>query len=138
MTDLPRGVARRHATTKVPVAQTDQTVAEIRAELATGGFEYVGDVVVLAGAAVAGLVPIERLLAAEEGARVADLMNASPPMVTPTADQEAVAWEMAKRGGSSATVVDSAGEFIGLVPPSRMLGCCWPSMTRTWRVSADT
>ena len=106
---LPPGVARRHATTKVPIAQLDQTVEEIRTELATGH-------------SLAGLVPIERLLAAEDGTRVADLMNASPPIVTPTTDQQAVAWEMVRRGGSCATVVDSAGEFIGLVPPSRMLG----------------
>ena len=49
-------------------------------------------------------------------------MNTSPPVVTPTADQEAVAWEMVRRGGSSAAVVDAAGEFIGLVPPHQMLG----------------
>ena len=122
MPDLPPGVARRHATTKVPIAQLDQTVEEIRTELATGRFDFVGEVVVLAGNSLAGLVPIERLLAAEDGTRVADLMNASPPIVTPTTDQQAVAWEMVRRGGSCATVVDSAGEFIGLVPPSRMLG----------------
>ena len=123
MPALPQGVARRHATTKVPIAQMDQTVEEIRAELTTGGFDYVGEVVVLAGNSLAGLVPIERLLAAAGGTRVADLMNdASPPIVTPTTDQQAVAWEMARRGGSCATVVDSAGGFIGLVPPSRMLG----------------
>ena len=122
MRDPEQGVARQHATTSVPTAQTDQTVEEIREKLTSGAFDYVGEVAVLAGTRLAGLVPIERLLAAGEGTCVAALMNASPPVVTPTADQEAVAWEMVRRGGSSAAVVDAAGEFIGLVPPHRMLG----------------
>ena len=125
MPDLPPGVARRHATTKVPIAQLDQTVEEIRTELATGH-------------SLAGLVPIERLLAAEDGTRVADLMNASPPIVTPTTDQQAVAWEMVSEAvrarRSSTRRVSSSDSFHR----AECLACCWPSMTRTWRVSADT
>ena len=122
MPDLQPGIARQHATTNVPTAQAEQTVEELREELTSRRFDYAGDVAVLAGNTLAGLVSIERLLAAEEGTRVADLMNASPPVVTPTADQEAVAWEMVRRGGSSAAIVGAAGEFIGLVRPHQMLG----------------
>jgi magnesium transporter len=122
MPDLQSGIARQHATTNVPTAQAEQTVEELREQLTSRRFDYAGDVAVLAGNTLAGLLSIERLLGAEEGTRVADLMNASPPVVTPTADQEAVAWEMVSRGGSSAAVVDAAGEFIGLVRPHQMLG----------------
>ena len=75
----------------------------------------------LAGNALVGLVSMERVLAAEEGATVADLMDSSPPVVEPGVDQEAVAWEMARRGESSVAVVDADGGFLGLVPPRRML-----------------
>ena len=43
--------------------------------------------------ALLGLISIERMLAAEEDARVADVMESAPPIVGPEADQEAVALE---------------------------------------------
>ena len=71
--------------------------------------------------ALVGIVPIERLLSAPEDARVSEVMDADPPVVTPTVDQESVAWEMVRRGESSVAVVDDKGRFVGLVPPHRML-----------------
>ena len=105
-------------------SRRSQTVEEIRDQLTSRRFDYAGDIVVLAGNTLAGLLSIERLLAAEKRTRVADVMNASPPVVTPTADQEAVAWEMVRRGGSSAAVVDASGGFVGLVPRTGCSGCC--------------
>ena len=49
---------------------------------------------------------MERLLAAEPGTAVTQIMDADPPVVEPGVDQEAVAWEMVRRGESSAAIVD--------------------------------
>ena len=119
--DEALGIAREHATTSIPIARAQQTAGEIRGELSGQSFVYAGDVAVLAGNALVGLVSMERMLAAEEGATVADLMDSSPPVVEPGVDQEAVAWEMVRRGESSVAVVDADGGFLGLVPPRRML-----------------
>src|SRR5688500_537981 len=99
MPDPQPVIARQHATTNVLSAQVEQTMGEVREQLTSHRFDYAGDIVVLAGNRLAGLLSIERLLAAEKRTRVADVMNASPPVVTPTADQERVAWEMVKRDG---------------------------------------
>ena len=114
-------IARSHATARVPTTHPEQRVGDVRAELAGSDFECADDVAVLQAGRLAGLVPIERLLAATADERVSDIMDASPPVVTPGVNQESVAWEMVRRGESSVGVVDGDGRFIGLVPPHRML-----------------
>ena len=115
------GLAREHATDRVPTARAKQTVDEVRSSLAGQSFDSASDVAVLDGDELIGLLPMERLLAAEGDARVADVMDADPPIAAPDTNREAVAWEMINRGESSAAIVDSQGAFIGLVPPNRML-----------------
>jgi magnesium transporter len=85
-------------------------------------FDSAGDIAVLDGTKLVGLLPLESLLAAEETIPIEALMDASPPVMTPGADREAVAWEMVQRGESSVAIVDEDGRFAGLVPPNRMLG----------------
>jgi magnesium transporter len=113
--------ARTHATNRVPVARPEETVGTARAKLIGARFDSAADVAVIEGEALVGIVPIERLLFEPDDARVGDLMDADPPLVTPTADQESVAWEMVRRGESSVAVVEDDGRFVGLVPPPRML-----------------
>ena len=115
------GVAAEHATDRVPVARPDQPAGEVRGALIGARFESVDDVAVLEGHALVGLLPIERLLAAGAEEPVSKLMDAEPPVVAPGADQELVAWRMVRRGESSMGVVDSAGRFVGLIPPEAML-----------------
>lgn len=114
-------MARGHATMSIPVCRAEQSVGEIREELSDCRFDYAGDVAVLTDNVLVGLVSIERVLAADENVLVTDVMEPAPPVVGPEADQEAVAMEMVRRGESSVAVVDSAGDFLGLVPPHRML-----------------
>ena len=116
------GRARDHATTKIPTARSEQLVDEVREGLIGQSFDHAGDVAVFRDKTLAGLLPLERLLAADPATRIADLMDPTPPVVVPAADQEAVALELVRRGGSCAAVVEPSGEFIGLVPPNRMLG----------------
>jgi magnesium transporter len=113
--------ARAHATDRVPIARPDELVGSVRARLIGARFDCADDVAVVSQGAFAGMVPIERLLSASEDARLDAVMDPDPPLVTPTADQESVAWEMVRRGESSVAVVDDEGRFVGLVPPHRML-----------------
>jgi magnesium transporter len=115
------GIAADHATERVPTARPGQQIGEVRAELAGRKFDSAGDVVVLEGEALAGVVPIERLLAADEAIPIAEVMDSEPPVVAAGADQELVAWRMIRRGESSIAVVDEAGRFGGLIPPNRLL-----------------
>jgi magnesium transporter len=115
------GVAVEHATTRVPLARPEQAVGEVRDGLAGGSFESADAVAVLAASAFVGLVPIERLLAAPADARIADVMDADPPVVASGEDQEVVAWKMVHEGEATLAVVDDAGGFRGIVPPRRML-----------------
>ena len=116
------GVAAEHASRRVPVARRDQRAGEVAAGLAGTVFDSVADVAVLDGDVLVGVVPIERLLAADRAAPIADIMDADPPVVSPGADQELAAWRMVDHGESSVAVVDSDGRFAGLIPPNRMLG----------------
>jgi magnesium transporter len=117
----PSRIAWSHATTRVPTTHPEQLAGDVRAALAGSEFECADDLAVLRDGRLAGILPIERLLAAAAGDRVSAIMDADPPAVTPGADQESVAWEMVRRGESSVAVVDGEGRFIGLVPPHRML-----------------
>lgn len=113
--------ASAHLTPRVPLARPEQTVGDVRERLLGTAFECADDVAVVAEGVLVGIVPIERLLAAAEDEPIATVMDADPPVVSPGAYQEAVAWEMVRRGESSVAVVDRDGHFQGLIPPHRML-----------------
>src|SRR3712207_7094256 len=49
------------------------------------------------------------------------LFRSDPSMVAPGTDQEVAAWQAAKRGESALAVVDEEGNFLGFVPPHRLL-----------------
>jgi magnesium transporter len=68
-----------------------------------------------------GLVRIEDLLAADERTVVSDLMDTDPPTVSPATDQEVAAWRAVQKHESALPVVDEAGEFVGLIPPDRLV-----------------
>lgn len=121
MAGITARAARAHATAHVPTAHPDELVADVRAALIGRRFECADDVAVVVDEVLVGMLPIERVLSASDTERVADVMDADPPVVTPGADQERVAWEMVRRGESSVAVVDDDRRMIGLVPPHRML-----------------
>lgn len=114
--------AAAHATRRVPVARPGATAGDTRRELLGGDFEFAGDVAVLDGERFAGLLPVERLIAARDEQRVDELMDADAPRVAPGTDQEVAAWKMVRHGESSLAVVSADGAFTGLIPPARMLG----------------
>ena len=115
------GVAAEYATDSVPVARPDQTVGEVRDEMAGAKFRCAEDVVVLEAGRLLGLISIERLLAADPDAGVEHVMDADPPRVAPDTDQQSAARQMVERHECSLAVVDADGRFVGLIPPYRML-----------------
>jgi magnesium transporter len=120
--DAPKlRIAAEHATDRVPVVGPDELVGAVRVALAGRSFDCADDVAVLQRESLAGVLSLERLLAADEDVRVGDVMNADPPVVSAGADQETVAWEMVRRGESSVAVLDANGRFVGLIAPHRMV-----------------
>ena len=112
--------AAAYVTRNVPTAAPDERAGDARMSLLGRDFECADDVAVIDRGSLVGLVPIERLLAADPGATIAALMDSDPPSVSPSHPQEAVAWKMIRHGESSMPVVDG-DEFIGLIPPHAML-----------------
>ena len=60
-------IAWSHATARVPTAHPEQLAGDVRAALAGSEFECADDVAVLREDRLAGILPIERLLAAAAG-----------------------------------------------------------------------
>jgi magnesium transporter len=114
-------VALDHASLRVPTAAPGQTAEEVRRSLVGGDFSSTDDVAVLDGDELAGMLPVERLLAASAEATMEELMDADPPVVDSGCNQEEVAWKMVRHHESSVAVVDGEGRFAGLVSPHRML-----------------
>jgi magnesium transporter len=114
-------VAAEHATDRVPVSRPHEQVGELRNRLAGQQFESADDIAVLRDGRLIGLVTMERLLGSEASATIGEVMDDDPPTVAPGLDQEAAAWKMVDHGECSLAVVGGGGEFVGLIPPHRML-----------------
>ena len=110
-----------HATRRVPTATPEQRAGALRAGLIGQTFDCADDIAVLDGPRLVGIIPIEALIAARDDATAASIMDPGPPVIAPGVDQELVAHEMARRGASSAAVVDDDGSFVGLISPHQML-----------------
>lgn len=93
----------------------------MRARLEQGGLAEVRKIVVVEHQKPVGLVPVERLLSAEDGQTLDRLMDADPPVVTFDTDEEVAAHEMASRGQGCLVVVGPGGGLVGLVFPEQML-----------------
>lgn len=97
-----------------------ERAADARAGLVGRSFASATEIAVLDGERFAGLVPVEALLAAEEGTPLAQLVVESA-VVPSGADLEAATRATARQGGRSVAVVDEQGRFQGLVPSERLL-----------------
>ena len=113
--------AGSHATSRVPVAQPDETAGHVRDRLIGATFDTVADIAVCVDGRLVGIVAIERLLAAAPDATIDELMDHDPPAVAPNTDQEVAAWVMLEHGEGSLAVVDDEGRFRGLIAPEKML-----------------
>jgi magnesium transporter len=107
--------------TAVPRAAPTARVGDVRSTLADSPAADHAELAVCDGDRLIGLVPIERLLAANADTPVGTIVDTKPPTVAPDADQEAVAWQAARAGARSVAVVDRDGSLLGIVPPQRLI-----------------
>jgi magnesium transporter len=84
-------------------------------------FDSAAVVAVLDGPRLVGLATIEKMFAAPEGAAVGEVMDSAPPVVAPDTDQEHAAWRALQRDEPGLAVVDSEGDFRGLIAPQQLL-----------------
>jgi magnesium transporter len=113
--------ALRHASIHVPTAAPTDLVSNTLDNMRGKHFESATAVAVLEGDKLVGVAVIERLLAAAEGATLRDVMDPTPPVVAPDADQEHAAWQAVHRNEAGLAVVDDDGRFRGLIAPRQLL-----------------
>jgi magnesium transporter len=119
--ELEFETAAEHHTRRVPVAAPDDEVAAVRAQLAGRRFDTVAEIAVCdADGKLVGLVNVEDLLAADAHTRLAEIMDAQPPVVTPGTDQEIAAWRAIRHREACLAVVDHDGRFQGIITPQRI------------------
>jgi magnesium transporter len=113
--------AGEHVLTRVPRASPKSLVEEIRRSLLGDRYDGLTHVAILDGAKLAGILTIETLFSAPKGSVAQEVMDPDPSMVAPGTDQEVAAWQAATRGESALAVVDEEDNFLGFVPPHRLL-----------------
>ncbi len=118
--DQRLGSAAAHAETNIPIADPEDTVDSVLNRMRGVRFESAAVVAVCSGTQLAGLVTIERLLAAPGQVALAAVMDAQPPVVAPGVDQEHAAWLAMRRAEPGLAVVDEKGQFQGVIPPQRL------------------
>lgn len=84
-------------------------------------FESAAVIAVCDGERLAGLVTIERALAAAPQAHIREVMDADPPSVAPGTRQEHAAWQALQRSEPGLAVVDGQDRFAGLISAQRLL-----------------
>jgi|SRR5829696_643805 magnesium transporter len=113
--------AEEHALTRVPTASPSSSAGEIRKQLAQNSYDSLTHVAILEDAELVGVLTIEELFSAPEEAVVSESMDSDPPVVVPGTDQEVAARRAVEHGESALAVVDEEGNFVGFIPPHRLL-----------------
>ena len=117
----PAQTAQELAVSGVPKADPGRSAGVVWEALTGASFETATDVAVCDGDRLLGLVAIERLLAADAGTPIGELLDETPFIVAADVDREHVALRVADAGRRSAAVADADGLFLGIVPPGALL-----------------
>lgn len=115
-------IAAELLTADVPTCAPGDAADEIRRGLLGHRFESAHEIAVVRDGSLIGLIPVEELLAADDGAAAADIMDADPARIAPGMDQEMAAWHAVQHREAGLAVVDADGRFLGLIPAYRLLG----------------
>ncbi|MEW6688856.1 MAG: magnesium transporter [Pseudomonadota bacterium] len=111
-----------HIVASVPRAMLQSTAAEVRARLAAERPDCVDIVLVTdAEGRLAGALPIARLFALPDDARLASAVDADFPRIAPQADQERAASLALHHRVDALPVVDAAGKPLGVMPAQALL-----------------
>ncbi|GIH01954.1 hypothetical protein Rhe02_00210 [Rhizocola hellebori] len=113
--------AAAHATAAVPIARPDDTADMVLKAMQGKTFDCASVIAVCNADRLAGLVTVERLLAADPQTPVRRIMDAKPPKVSSGTDQEHAAWLAVQHGEPGLAVVDARGRFVGVIPPQQLL-----------------
>ncbi|MBH0779357.1 magnesium transporter [Nocardia sp. NEAU-351] len=117
----PSTTAGGHACTDVPVAAPGDTVGAVLARMRGRRFASVAVVAICEGPELAGLLTIEKLLAAEDAATMAQIMDRDPPTVVGDQDQERAVWAALGHDEPGLAVIDDQRRWMGVIPPQRLL-----------------
>lgn len=118
---LTLGEAIHHVTAKVPTAHPDDSAGEVLSRMRGQVYETASDVAVVVDGRLEAIVGIEELLAAAPEAAIGDLGDHDPPVVGPVTPGEVAAWKAVRHGEGSLAVVGDEGQFLGMIPPHRLL-----------------
>ncbi len=114
--------AAEHLVTAVPLARPDQSVAEVRMQLARQEYDALEGIYVLDdGGRLLGAVRLPDLHRAAREQTVGELMDRGYPRVGSHFDQEHVAAEALRARASSVAVVDDEQRLIGVVAALSLL-----------------
>jgi magnesium transporter len=119
-----QGTLMQHVARDVPRARSTARAGDVREGLAGKLFESATEVAVCDGERLAGLVPIERLLAAAAETTLGEIAD-PVRAVAGDADEELAAAQLVRAGGRSLAVVDELGRLEGLLPPQPALQILW-------------
>jgi magnesium transporter len=103
------------------VVPSDASVPDVLAALAGRRFATTPAVVVCDDGRLVGLVRLEELFAAPREATAAGLIDHDAVVVAVTVDREMAVQRAVHHGRDTLAVVDGAGRFLGLVPPTAVL-----------------
>jgi len=128
LADLPpspaRDTAGDHLVVRVLRALPEESVASVRARLASGVMTLDSTEAVWlvdANRKLVGAVPLPQLLGADGESSLADIAIAPVPAVSLGTDQEHIASLALHHGLTSVPVLDARGHFAGVVPPQALL-----------------
>jgi magnesium transporter len=110
-----------HLAADVPVVSPDASAPEVRSVLAGRRFATTAAVAVCDDDRLLGLVRLEDLFAAPRDATAAELVDRDAVVVAASVDREVAVQRAVHRGRDTLAVVDGAGRFLGLVPPTEVL-----------------
>ena len=108
-------------TTNVLVVEPSTTGSNVRTLMTLHRYDCLSDIAVCEGRRLMGLLKVEDAVAVPDDVPVLRYMDADPPVVTHSIDQEIASWKAVQHGESALAVVDDAGHFLGLIPPQRLL-----------------
>lgn len=116
-------LALHHTCVDVPVFTADTGVTEALASMRGTQFDSAAAAAIVDDERkLLGIATIETMFAAGDGQRLCDVMDRTPPSVTPDTDQELAAWQAVHRSEAYLAVIDDDGRFLGVIPPQRLLG----------------
>jgi magnesium transporter len=110
-----------HLATDVPVVPPDASASDVLAALEGRRFATTAAVAVCDDGRLVGLVRLEDLFAAPRDTAAAELVDRDAVVAPTSMDREVAVQGAVHRGRDTVAVVDDAGRFVGLVPPSEVL-----------------